>query len=264
MPIAKDRALPSLLSSDEEVTLARPISGLAVLTLIAGAVSLVLVPISVKLIPLSILAIVSGVVVSIRLSKPDAPLGLWMANLGLGLGLVSGFWSAIAHKSKNDYYAAVASPFAVEYLDLISSGHLHHAMELRLPLSHRQLAGTDLKAYYGAYEGELEVDARAVAMVGDPESLAPANPIRERKATFERFQSDPATAFAMRHSHGKWQSAGIESITTHGPFATVKVIVQNSEEPNTKIVIEMMRGQDDSGDAKTTAEWRVNSQDFLR
>lgn len=262
MSSASDRSVPAFRGLGEEASLTRPLSGWAVLSLVLG-ISCLVVPISLSLIPLSILAILVGLIVTLRLSRPDADTGLWMSTLCLGLGLATAVWSVTASKTRAQHLSQHASKYAEEYMQLISSGQLYNAIELRLPFIQRQTKDVDLKAYYETYQGDVKVEMAAMGVLGDGQE-EPQDPAKVRKTAFERLKIDPVTIYAMKYPDTQWKAVGIRSVMDTGKMASVKVIVQHDQDPKTQVLVELLRNEEDSTAVGAYAEWRVSQQELER
>jgi hypothetical protein len=130
-----------------------PLGKMPVLACLAGVLSL-LSPLSVALLPLSILAAALGAVVFWRQVREANSTGKLLAQIGLGLGVATGAWSIVAARNESHYLYAVAAEYGKIYLDKISQDEIHEALELRLPVRQRQIAGTNLKEYYATLSGE--------------------------------------------------------------------------------------------------------------
>lgn len=145
---------PAFRNLDVENELDRPpISKLAIASLMVGVVSLVS-PISFYLIPISLIAIGLGAVVLWKLSRDKALGGSYLAQAGLGLGVVSSAWCLTASLGTAAYLHHEAARNAKIYLELLSKGDVYQALELHVPQQSRQIAGTDLASYYRARKGE--------------------------------------------------------------------------------------------------------------
>lgn len=255
---SRSQALPTFRSDEEELVLTRPLSGLAVLSLGVG-LSCLLVPLSLNLLPLSVVAILFGLVLSWRLSRPDADSGRWMSLACLGLGVGTAVWCITAHKTRAQHFSDHASVFAKDYLQLLSSGQLYNAIELRLPFQQRQSSDVDLAAYYETYKGEVEVSMSMLFGQGEDEKPDPA---KSRKTAFERLKIDPVTVYALQYPNAQWNCLGIRSVTDDHKATVVKVVMQAAEDPKTQILIELMRGDPASVATTSYAEWRVNNQEL--
>jgi len=257
-----NQSLPAFRTLGEEVSLTRPLSGWAVLSLVIG-LSCLLVPISMSLIPLSILAIMIGLIVTLRLSRPDADTGLWMSTLCLGMGLATAVWSVTANRVRSQHLKKHATAFAAEYLQLLSSGQLYNAIELRLPFIQRQTADVDLKAFYESYQGDVQIDMAILGALGSG-TEQPQDPAKVRKTAFERLKVDPVTIYALKFPDAQWNNLGIRSVIDEGKVSIVKVIMQAAQDPKTQIVVELMRNHEDSTAVGAYAEWRISNQEIER
>ncbi len=152
-----------------------PFSRMAIFAFVAGVASL-LTPITFALLPLSLLAVAIGAVVLWRISKDTAWRGAWLAQVGLGLGVLTGAWSIAAHASETDYLHAQAGEHAREYLNKISHGQIFEALQLRLPIRERQIAGTDLEQYYRQISGEPADRTYEIINSADTQAVIAAGP----------------------------------------------------------------------------------------
>ena len=257
----RSQTLPTLGSVEEEISLTRPLSGWAVLSLIVGLTCLI-VPISLRLLPISFLAILLGLVVSLRLSRPDAAAGLWMSLSCLALGLGSSVWCFTSAMARSQHFSHHASGFATEYMQLLSSGQIYNALELRLPFAQRQSADVDLQAYYETYQGPIQIDLEMMMVPGEGDE--PSDPAKIRKTALERLKLDPVTVYALNHPEAIWNLVGIKSVADDRKLAVVKVILQADEDPTTRVVVELMRNNAESATVGNYAEWRVNQQELER
>lgn len=255
------RQLPTLGSVDDEASLTRPLSGWAVIALIIG-LGCLLVPLSLSLLPISILAILLGLIVSIRLSRPDSASGQWMSLLCLALGLGSAVWSFTSASARSQYFSYHASGFAQEYLQLLSSGQLYNAMELRLPFSQRQTADVDLQAYYETFQGETQVTLGMLMVPGDDDE--PEDPAKIRKTALERLKLDPVTVYALEHANARWNFVGIKNVVDDRKVTAVKVILQAEDDPKTHVIVDLMRHFSQADTTGSYAEWRVSQQELER
>jgi hypothetical protein len=251
---------PALSSIEEEESQGSTLSGWAVLALIVGLSSLI-VPVSIQLIPLSLLAIVVGVLVAFRLRRTDTGSGLWMATACLGLGIATASWALAAHKTRNDYLAARASEFAVEYMELLSQGLFYNAIELKLPFSQRQSSDVDLQAYYEAYTGEIKIDLSLGDVVGFDDS-EPSNLEKARKTAVERLKIDVVTRLAMQYPESEWKVVEILKVASRKNQAVVQVALATPDDPRTKVVIDLVREQIESEKLGDLAEWRIANQEL--
>ena len=194
-----------LAEYDEGLAPRRSISGWAVTSLIVG-LGCLLVPLSVSLLPHSLLAIVLGLLASIRLSRPEPQPGRWMANLCLGLGVASLGWSLSADKVRIAQLEQRAGEFAAQYLTVLATAPIYDAFELKLPASQRQEAGVDLEAYYEAYQ--LPVVSMPFT-VDDSDEEQP-NFEKARKMAIDGFKRNPVTLYVQEYADAQWTYAGTE------------------------------------------------------
>lgn len=260
MSTSKEVSLPSLSSVEEEVVLARPISGWAIFAIVFALFSLI-APISINLVPLSITAIIVCGIIAFRLSQSDASGGWWLAILGLGVAIATGTWTMAAHKARDNHFAATASEFAVEYLNLLSSGMVYNALELKLPFGQRQSADVDLQAYYEAYTGELNLDP-SLGEVLEFDDSDPRNIEKARKAAVEKLKADPVTRFARQYPDAIWSPVEIVQVASRGKQAVVKVAVSADRDPKTKVVIDLVRNQSELDGIGSIGQWRINDQNL--
>jgi hypothetical protein len=203
---------------------------MSVVAFAAGILSL-LAPLTFTLLPLSILAIAIGGVVLWRVSR-DGSRGTWLAQLGLGLGVLSATWSVTATAGETQHLVTRGGACAKLYLDYLSSGRTYDALELRLPIRERQIAGTDLEAYYLQRAGE------------------PAD------RTYEVVNSS-ATKIAMAAGEqADWQLVRGVKIEANGSQKMITVEMANATEQGQRIQLLLRRQiyQDDSG---SHAMWLV-------
>jgi cytochrome c biogenesis protein CcdA len=130
-----------------------PFSKLAIVSLMIGLVSLVS-PISFYLLPISLIAIGLGALVLWQLSRDKGLGGSYLAQAGLGLGIISTVWCLTASIGTAAYLHKEAARNAKLYLELLSQGEVYQALELHVPKQNRQIAGTDLASHYRSKTGE--------------------------------------------------------------------------------------------------------------
>jgi hypothetical protein len=131
-----------------------PTSLLAMLAFGGGLLSL-LAPISYKLVPLAVMAAVFSALIYWQLSQnPSRFSGLRWALAGLGLSVGALAWSLTSNNLTNQYLYRLAGDHAKIYLELVGRGRIYDALELHITKSARQIAGTDLEAFYQAKTGE--------------------------------------------------------------------------------------------------------------
>lgn len=152
-----------------------PLGKMPIAACIAGIMSL-LTPLSISLLPLSILAAALGAVVLWQQTREANSLGKILAQIGLGLGVATGAWSITATKAESQYLTGVAAKHAKIYLDKIALGSIHEALELRLPIRQRQIAGTNLKEYYEQLTGEAADKVAEVAGAPSTRTIQAAGP----------------------------------------------------------------------------------------
>jgi hypothetical protein len=145
---------PAFRNLDVENELDRPpYSKLAIVSLMVGLVSLVS-PISFYLLPISLIAIGLGALVMWQLSRNNGLGGSYLAQAGLGLGIISAVWCLTGSLATSAYLHAAAARNAKLYLELLSQGEVYQALELHVPKRNRQIAGTDLASHYRSKRGE--------------------------------------------------------------------------------------------------------------
>ncbi|MEZ6135269.1 MAG: hypothetical protein R3C53_10200 [Pirellulaceae bacterium] len=173
MSIAEVRKPIALGRGEVEYGMVRPpLSKLAVSSFVVGLTSL-LAPLSFALLPLSLLAIAAGAIAVWRVTHNGSVRGKWLATIGLALGVISGAWCVAATATKTSHLFTKAGQYANIYLDHLSQGRLYDALELRLPVRERQIAGTDLEKYYqqlasnpADHTGEIVTAAATQAAIG--------------------------------------------------------------------------------------------------
>ncbi len=259
MSNVREPVLPSLHGSQNELPAARPFSGWAIFASAIGLFSLLTI-FSVKLIPFSLIAVLLGTIVSLRLSKPDANYGLWIANLGLGLGLASGISALAAHKTSSDHYTEVAKKFVIEYVELLASGHVYNALELQFPFVQRQPEGTDLEGLYEAYQGEI--DLNVLPKKGNSDEESPEEKAMGRKRMIERFRKDSVTEFVLNHPNAKWVCSEATVVESKGNYSKYKTVIESPDIPNKRLKFELIRNRSKTNETDRTAEWRMGDQEF--
>lgn len=252
---------PIFHNAPDDHTQVRSLSGWAVLSLVVG-MSCLLVPLAYGLLPLALLAIALGGYLSLKLSAPDADLGRWMANLCLGMGLMTGAWVFSAYKGNTSYLTKHAAQHAQEFIGCVQQGRLYEAMELSKPIGMRQPEGIDLEQYYESYQGDISAELAMLSRMLPSGESGPPNPEKDRKVSISVFKNNPSTVYVQQNPQAKWNLVQVKQIKESGETAIIKLILQCSEPPSKRILIEAMRQQRDSVDAGLSAEWRISSMNF--
>ena len=211
-----------------------PLSRMAVCALGIGIISL-LAPLSTTLIILPMLAIPFGAVVVWKISRDGNVRGTWLAQLGLGLGVVSAAWAVTATLNQSHYLINQAGKNAQIFLQTLARGEKYKALELRKVEMDRQIDGTNLEEYYSQL---TEEDADSV----------------------RSFLSSEAAIKVMNSgADAQWElSKGIQLKRIGGSLWDVTVEMVNAARPSEKVVVDLRR---DFGypDGKPTAIWNVTA-----
>ena len=162
-----DRPAFNQIYEAETVVDRPPTSMLAIMSFVVGLLSLI-APTSFKLVPLAVMAVALTGLIYWQLSRSSSYAGLRWALLGLGLSIVSLVWSLTANSLGNRYLFEQAGQNAKVYLELIGRGRIFDALELHVTKSGRQIAGTDLEAYYLGKTGEES--ERILQIMNSPET----------------------------------------------------------------------------------------------
>jgi|LakMenEpi03Aug12_release.lakeMendotaPanAssembly.Ray.scaffolds.fasta_scaffold00023_45 hypothetical protein len=249
---------PIFHNAPDDHSQVRSLSGWAVLSLVVG-LSCFLVPLAYGLLPLAVLAVILGGIVSLKLSAPEADLGLWMANFCLGMGIMSGTWVFAAYKTNAGYLTHHAVQHAEDFIGSIQQGRLYEAMELSKPVGMRQPEGIDLEQYYESYQGDISLDLIKMSSLIPSGDDGPPNPEKDRKVAASVFKNSPATVFIQQHPQAKWNLVQVKQIKESGDTTLIKMIMQCSDSSSKRLLVDAMRQQTASVDAGRSAEWRIGS-----
>lgn len=220
---------------------APPISRLAVLALVIGIVSL-LASLSVTLLPISLVAIALGCVAAIQVWRSEYLGGLTLAQLAIGLGLLSTVWSVSAANGVNEYLYSNAADNAKIFLETLSAGKPYEAQELRRTEVDRQITGTDLEAFYST---------RIEAELDDVMSFINSN---DTKAVIDQAKN------------ASWEFVGGLGIASSRGDMQIKVVMEPSQPCDLKQqAVVTMRRQTNAGvnkDGTPVAFWSVMSMEL--
>ena len=211
-----------------------PVSTMAILSFVLGIISL-LVLLSILFIPLCILAVILGTISIVRIAYDSEIGGKRLAQIGLGLGIMSATWSITAQYGQSKYLVDHAGNYAAEFLYLLSAGKKYEALELKRMEPERQITGTNLEAYY-------------------------QNVQEEEKSKVDEFLKDPAT-LAVLNTPAKWTLLRGLDIQRDGALYYVTVDMKN-EMPGAKtkvvrVTMERHLERVFPGDAKSKTLWNV-------
>ena len=211
-----------------------PMSKLAVASCIFGVFSL-LAPLSYVLLPLSVVAVALGAVVLIHISRDKTVSGAWLAQIGLGLGVMTAVWSTFATRGDADHLTEHGTKFAKEYLSYISNDEPFKALALQQFESERQLEGTDLEAYYA----------------NAPESVR------------SKFLDSPETVLARKAGKdADWQLRrviGIRRTAMQGD--EIDLQMYNAADPELSINVHLLRNEQELN-GKRSALWMVREAEI--
>lgn len=243
---------PVFSTAEEEPLLSKPVSKLAILSLVLGVVGL-LTPITGALTPIAIAATLLGLVSSFQLSRPNSiSSGGWIANSGLFLGLLSLSWFGIANKTSRDQMAEHGSKFAIHFLENLAAGNIYVAAELQQPLQSRQLAGLDLAAYY---ESLPEIVEQSENSSPDPKMLA--------KMRITDLRKHQVTKYAQQFPKAKWIYTKLDRVSYNAyNMQTIVVVLSNSEDQQRQIAVTLER-QFFEEEGKAKANWYVKQMKLL-
>jgi hypothetical protein len=245
---------PAFSSVEEEPVLSKPVSKLAIASVILGLFGM-LTPFTGALVAIPMVAAVLGLVGSVLLSlKNSTHSGLAMANAGLFLGLLSYSWTYISTATEHKQLEQSGGEFAGHFLETLADGDVYSAAELQQPFPSRQLAGIDLKAYYESFKGSPE-SVMAEGAAPDPKMLA--------KSRLDQLRNHPVTKYVSRFPNAKWPLSHLQDVD-HNPGNTqfVKVVVLNSEDQSNGVLITLQRMVTEfEGDQRAT--WCVRDMKLL-
>jgi hypothetical protein len=246
---------PVFSTAEEEPLLNKPVSKLAILSMILGMVG-VLSPITGALLPVPLAAAVLGLVGSYQLSRQSCTQsGAWMANVGLFMGLLCFSWSGISTKADRDNLAKNGAEFASYFLKTLAEGKIYVAAELQQPFAGRQVAGLDLKSYYEAYD-----DSKDPQLEGD--GGEPNDKLLAKKKVVD-LRKHPVSTYVRGYPNANWVLYRIEEIAyKQQNTQSVVVILVNSEDSSGRIAVSLERQKlEESG--RTVADWHVKDMRLL-
>ena len=240
----------------QEETLSRPISKLAIVSLILGLLGLLSL-LTGWFLPASLAAICFGVVASLLIARNQNELsGKWPAQLGIFLGTTAAIWSTMVSKQSHDRMAELSGQYASYYLELLAKGEIYKAAELELPVGARLLPGMDLKQYYHAYTGAVTNDALQANESGpDPKAIA--------KRRLQDLIKNPVTKYVQQKPNATWKLMGIANNRyLEANIRRISVLMADSQAPEEKIEVVLERQEfDDKG--QWTADWTVKATRLL-
>lgn len=211
-----------------------PLSRLAIVSLLLGILSL-LALLSNLFIPICVAAAILGAASMVRIVLDSGIRGARLAQLGLGLGILSCTWSVTAESGRRHYLTGLAGTYAAEFLDLLSAGRKYEALELKRLEPERQITGTNLEEYY------LNL------------------PAEEREIANE-FLNDPVT-YAVLNNGAKWTLLQGLEIRQQGRVTFVTVDMKNElPDPDPAVVrvtLERHEGVLIVDQAEPTRHWNV-------
>lgn len=213
-----------------------PISTMAVASLVVGIFSLA-APFSIVLLPLCLLSIAIGAMSVFRISRDPGVGGLGLAQIGLGLGVMTAFWTVTATTTRQNNTYAVASEHAATFLEILSRGDLYEALELKQYEPQRQITGTNLKVYY--------------------ESLT-----AEPREIYEEFKISHATKMVMQQGkNAKWEFVKGDSIQGDHRTRHIRVELRNvaNTTSDSTVVVELQRKTGMLREDRTAPFWKVES-----
>ena len=213
-----------------------PLSTLAIIALVSGLVSLC-VPFSFVLLPLSIVAIAISAAACWRLAGDSSTRGMWMAQAGLGLGVLTSVWCLTATTGKALYLQREAVKNAKIYLDTLARGDIYQALELHQPKPSRQIAGTDLEAHYLAKMDDMEDMSREIV------------------------NSSSTKAVMELGTSADWQFAKVLDSHAVGVIHTIRVEMHNSNNPAQLVRVLLRRRTHTAGDQRA-GYWSIDRLDF--
>lgn len=258
MSTASSANRPALSSEIEEPLLAKPISKLALLTLVLGIFCL-LIPIAPGLLAVGIVTTVIGLVTSFLLARNGSQhTGGWAANLGLFLAISTATWGFFSSKQHRESTGELAGKFAANFLETLAKGHVYQAAELQLPTGNRLLPGLDAQQYYESYQGSVSDDMMNGRAGGspDPRALAKRRLIDLREST--------AAKYLQKYPNATWVYESIlQEVFLRNNIKRVKVLMSNSESPNQKLTVLLERQEYVNNDGQAIADWFVKETNLI-
>ncbi len=219
-----------------------PLSRIAVVSLLIGIASS-LAPLSTVLLPVSIIAMAVGAVAVWKLSGDSGVRGVWLAQLGLGLGVFSSVWAVAATSGRHAYLFAEASQHAKLFLQVLSGGDKYEALELMVPETGRQITGTNLKEYYEQQTGMTESDYKQFLNAG------------------------PTRAVMSVGKQADWQFARSLSTKVNGSLTYIALEMVNQSPPSQGLTVSVKLQRQTEGvadDGKPMAFWHVTGLEFSK
>ncbi len=210
-----------------------PVSNMSIFAFFIGLISLT-APLSFYLLPLSIVAMAVGAIVLWRLTRDASARGSRLAQVGLGLGVVSSVWCLTATANDASYLYNEAARNATIYLETLGKGELYQALELHVPTPNRQIAGTDLESHYRSKQGETA--DMALGIINAPSTQAVVN----------------------TGSSAKWELKGGLDIRRDRSLQTITVEMQNVNDPNQVVHVTLNRRFYVDSSDQPVAFWNVD------
>jgi hypothetical protein len=238
-----------------------PISPLAIVTLLLGIVSLLSI-ISPQLVVLSIFALLAGLIVVVLLLRDRKVAGIVLAQIGLGLGVLSTAWAVSSTSIRDAHLYQEAEKNAKVFLQLLSEGDTYRSFELKLEENDRQIAGTNLNLYYEQLlnSAPVPVNIRAGSVEKDMPS---AQSMRDgqMQTAFQEFIAESSTGEILSHGKSaKWELArrgGVASPASH--LHRIKVIMVDMQKPERNINVQLLRTARSKKGFAPAASWQVES-----
>lgn len=213
---------PVLVAGNEDLINYREPSRAAVVSLLLGVLSIVVV-FSVFFLLLPILAIVAAAVGLWRIKESDYLTGRGMALAGLGLGAFWASFAVVAFQVEDRTTKNAAQELATPWVEMLIDGHLLQAHQLMMPAGARLGPDTDLVNHYETHEtaGEELDSLQQNQVVNRLEEQADRNlaPIPTGRATVQRAEG-------AWYVHIDYQ---LQDVATRENVMTVRVGMQRTE-----------------------------------
>lgn len=237
MPVESLPQRPIFASEENEyiVPVRPPISRLAILALVLGLIS-VLVVINIEMITLPVLAITFGLIAYWQVSRDESIRGSSLALVGLGLGLAFATCAVTAQKLRDRYLFQAASQCAKHYLETLSGGKVLEAFELTHPEMERQVAGSSLEEHYKNVDGDT-------------------------KAALESYRQSPKIVeINKRGPGGDWRLLRGESVvkTRNRDMTIVIRMIDATQSPVKEYSVSLERSLIQKSSAASSASWHVS------
>ena len=204
------------------------------LSLVLGLVSAACV-LAIPMLLCPVAAILIGLF-ALRPSRQGRPVGTTAALVGIVLAVGFGALGASVAWFKHQTFAKQAEYFARQYIDVVASGEMELAMELRKDFVNRFSKDMPLKTYYATNEDAVEA--------------------------FEEFIDDGVNEhFQEVGPGGSWELAKTPYVFHKYGHDRVKLIFVNSDDPKAREIEVIMECK--TNPTNDTAQWHVHRVQYM-